>query len=598
MGVVTAVAVIAAIGLLFVVDPGGAIAESDLPEFREMDWKQIAVWGFRTIGVVLAQLFIIVLWLWPKYRPPQASTWYSGTPKPDSMPAAAVSVLEGHMTWTPTLLASIIEMCQRRTLLIEAVGTRGGFLYRLSRLGLTQYDWERTICDSLPSRATTVDELHEAMKKREDAIGDQIGDYLKQRGLFHGNPVRVRRENSDDGSDWWMVASILTGVGGGFWAALWLDQWWANVLIGAFAGLAYSFVTLPSGIRTGMLKPTPAGTLEISQWLDWKASMAGTSPPGARSQSDPMLAHAVAFNVAQQWLDVAASAPPWFGSRGQSSLRGADLDAAYRAFMHAPEWWLTGRSDDAAKAAARWGYEEELQLLDQLEQLDLESPDAGQPELTAHRGAADETQDMARESDSQRSFLESEPVPPSVEYQHYSPEGPVEDPKSGGRLRGCLIWLVSLVGIGVVVLVVLFSLDVVSPRAKPCPLDSPGFPHPGPLSAAGDLFRDECVSVSGTVVYQDADELLVEMDRGEYLQRVSVRGPAGTFEANSAGGVVTVAGRFIVEGDGTYAVHFEPDLGSDRGWWRNLRENIGGWWRNLRENVEGLFEIAAEAKHS
>ena len=121
-------AVLAAIGLLFALDPGGAIAESGLPEFQEMGWKQLVVWGVRTIGVVLAQLIIIVLWLWPKYRPPQTSTWYSETPKPESLPAAAVSALEGHAVWTKTMLASIIEMCQRGTLRIEAVGTRGRFL--------------------------------------------------------------------------------------------------------------------------------------------------------------------------------------------------------------------------------------------------------------------------------------------------------------------------------------------------------------------------------------------------------------------------------------------------------------------------------------
>ena len=142
MSVVTAVAALAAIGLLFAMDPGGAIAESGFPDFREMDWKQLAVWGFRTIGVVVAQLLIIVLWLWPKHRPPQAleehrRPWDAGAPQPGSMPAAAVSTLEGHMIWSPTLLASIIEMCQRGTLRIEAVGTRVGF--RTGCLGRLPY---------------------------------------------------------------------------------------------------------------------------------------------------------------------------------------------------------------------------------------------------------------------------------------------------------------------------------------------------------------------------------------------------------------------------------------------------------------------------
>ena len=567
---VTAVAALAAIGLLFAMDPGGAIAESGFPDFREMDRKQLAVWGFRTIGVVAAQLLIIVLWLWPKWRPPQATEahrlpWYSGTPQPDSMPAAAVSALEGHMIWSPTMLASIIEMCQRGTLRIEAVGTRVGFLYRLSRQAPVQYDWERTICESMPSRATTVDALHEAIKKREDAIGDQIGDYLHHRALFHDNPVRVRRENDDDAIGWGMLAGALMGVGSGLWAALWLDQWWANALIGAFTGLVY--LLMAPSIPTGMLKPTQWGEHEISQWLGWKETMAGPAPPYAWNQADSMLPYAVALNVAQPWLNVSDSAPPWFGTGSASSLQGADLDAAYHGFMHAPEWYLSGRSDDAAKAAAGMGYELELELLE------LESPDT---ETTVHRRTADEIQDIAREADSQRGSLEGTPAPPSGGYQQYRGERLIEEAKGGGRLRGCFIWVVSLVGIGALVLVVMFSLDVVSPRDKPCPLDSPAIPTPAQISVAGDLFRDECVRISGTVMFQDIDELLVEMDRGEYVQRVSVRGPAEVFEAISPGVVVTLAGRLKVEEDGTYAVHFEPDLVSDRGWWRNLRDNLEG----------------------
>ena len=571
MSLLTAIAVIVALGLLFALDPGGAIAESGFPEFREMDLVQLTAWGFRTIGVVVAQLLIFVLWLWPKYRPPQASPWYSGTtPRRDSMPAAAVSALEGHMIWSPALLASIIEMCQRGTLRIEAVGTRVGFLYRLSRQGPTQYDWERTICDSLPSRPTTVDALDEAIDKNEDAIGDQIGDYLQQRGLFHDNPIRVRRENSGDGVGWTTLPLVLMGVGSGFWAALWLDQWWASALIGAFACLAYTFPLWTDRaleVRTGMLKPTPAGALEIGQWLGLKEFLAGSAATGPRDQSDPMLPYAVAINVAQPWLDVAAPAPPWFGSGEASSLRGADLDAAYRGFMHAPEWWLTGRSDDAAKAAAQSGYELEL------EQLDLESPDT---EKAAHRETADEIPDIEREPDSQRSSLEAAPPPPSAGYQTYRSERVVEEEKGGGRLRGCLLWVVSLLAIGALVLVVLFSLDVVSPRDKPCPLESPVIPTPAQIASAGDLFRDGCVRVRGTAVFQDADELVLEMERNEFVQRVSVRDPSEVLEAIPLGRVVTLAGRLKVEEDGTYAVHFIPDYASDRGWWRNLQENLEG----------------------
>ena len=561
MSVVTAVAALVAIGLLFAMDPGGAIAESGFPDFHEMDWKQLSVWGFRTIGVVAAQLLIIVLWLWPKWRPPQASPWYSGTPRTGSMPATAVSVLEGHTIWSPTMLASIMEMCQRGTLQIEAVGTRVGFLYRLSQQGPAQYAWERTICNSLPSRPTTIDALQEAIKEREDAIGDQIGDYLQQRGLFHDNPVRARRENSYDGSEWGMLAGALMGVGSGLWAALWLDQWWANALIGAFTGLVYALMA--PAIRTGMLKPTPAGTVEIGRWLGLKDALTGSRPTGARDQSDPMLAYAVAFDVAQPWLDVAASAPPWFGS-GEASLRGADLDAAYHAFMHAPEWYLRGRSDDAAKAAAQWGYEVEL------EALELDSPDTGK---AAQRETVDTPEGIASDLEAQSSPQAAPAGTLSTGYQPHRLEGTAEEPE-GGHGRGCLIWVASMVGIGAVVMLVLFSLDVVSPRDKPCSLDSPVIPTPAQIASAGDLFRDECVRVRGTIVSQDSDELVVEMRRGEYVQRVNVRDPSEVLEAVALGRVVTLAGWLRVEEDGTYAVHFVPDHGSDREWWRNLLENL------------------------
>ena len=166
-----------------------------------------------------------------------------------------------------------------------------------------------------------------------------------------------------------------------------------------------------------MLKPTPTGALEISQWLGWEASMVGSAPPGARSQSDPMLAYAVAFNVAQPWLDVTATAPPWFGPGGESSQRGAGLDAAYRAFMHAPEWWLAGRSEDAAKAAAQWGYDQEIVLI---EQLDLESPDAGK---AAHRETFDEAEEVAHEPEAQDSPPAAAPGASPAEYQPYGSEG-------------------------------------------------------------------------------------------------------------------------------------------------------------------------------
>ena len=80
------------------------------------------------------------------------------------------------------------------------------------------------------------------------------------------------------------------------------------------------------------------------------------------------------------------------------------------------------------------------------------------------------------------------------------------------------------------------------------------------------------VSVAREVVWRDVGELVVEMDRGEYVQRVRVRGPANVFEGISVGERVDVAGRVEEHEDGGYVVHH----GVDRGWWGNLRENLPG----------------------
>ena len=399
------------------------------------------------------------------------------------------------------------------------------------------------------------------VSERRDTIGDQIGDYLQQRGLFDGNPVRVRRENDSDGAEWAVLAAALMGAGTGFWTALWLDQWWVSAIIGVVVFFVYVGMATP--IPTAMLTPTPVGEIEIGRWLGWAESMAGAQPVGARDQADPMLPHAIGMGVAEPWLDVTATAPPWFGSRGAAPLEGPDLDAAYRAFMHALWWGVPGRSGDAAKAAAEAGYELELELLE------LESPDA---EPVAHDDDL-EIEEALPEPQTPRS-PPAAPAEPPADHQAYRYQGPIEEARGPGCLRGCLLWVAGIAGAGVLVLVVLLSLDVVSPRAKPCPLDSIPIPTAPQIAVAGDLFRDECVRVRGTLVSRDADELVLEMDRGEFLQRVTVHDPSEVLGALRLGGVVTLAGWLRVEEDGTYAVEFIPDRGSDREWWRNLRENL------------------------
>ena len=579
VNVLATLAALAAIGLLFALDPGGAIAESGFPDFRDMDWKHLTAWGFRLAGVGVALLLVVALWI--RYRAPSQGieafrdSRYTAMPQPGSMPAAAVSVLEYREVTSRTLLASVIEMCQRGDMRIEATGgRRRSYRYRLSQQGPPKFEWERSICDSLPTRPATVRGLRDRMDAHSDDIGDRLGEYLQGRGLFYDNPVRIRSEQFSDGIGLASLAAVLMGVGSGLWAALWLDQWWANALIGAFIGFTYWLIATP--MNTGMLPPSRSGAHTIAQWLGLKESLAGSAPAYGRDESDPMLAYAVALDAAQPWLDAEASAPPWFGSGKAASLRGPDLDAAYRGFLHESAWGLAGRSEDATET------DDEMAELLELEWLRHE-----EAQRTAHR-------ETAAEHGHQRYRVER-PVEETVEeaqrtahretaaehgYQRYRVERPVEEtveePKGGGCLSGCFARLLTWAVIGVVVMVVLFSLDVVSPRAKPCPLDSPPIPTPAQIASLGDLFHNECVRVSGTLTDKDVDTLLLEIDRGDYAQQVVVRVPTGLFEAVSLGKQVALGGWLKVGDGGTYEVEFVPASESERGWWQNLRDNLEG----------------------
>ena len=529
VSVLAALVALAAIGLLFVLDPSGAIAESGFPGFREMDWKQLTAWSFRLVGIAAALLLMLGLWL--RYRAPSygiqplRGSRYLVTPQSGSMPAAAVSVLEHREVTARTLLASVIEMCQRGDVRIEAVWMRGGYRYRLVQQGPPKFEWERSIRASLLSRPVTVQQLHNRMNDHSHAIGDRLGEYLQGRGLFPDNPVRFRRQHLSDGAELALLSGVLMGVGSGFWAALWLTQWltqwWASALIGATIGFTYWIIAAP--MTTGMLPPTRAGGYQIGQWLGQRDTLAG---------SDSMLAYAVALDAAQPWLRFEAAAPHWFGSSKTSSLRDSDIDAAHYGFLHDSAWGLAGRSEDVVEAAV---------VLD----------GSMEAERTRHLDTADE-----------------------YEHQRYRAAGPVKESRRGGRLRRSLIWVVSFAGLGAFVLAVLFSLDVVSPRAKPCLLDSPTIPTAAQIATVGDLFHDECVKVNGTLVSKDVDRLVLEIDRRTFTQQVNVRVPAGLFEAVPMGKRVTLGGRLKIVEDGTHGVDFVPNPEMGRRWWQNLRENF------------------------
>ena len=107
--------VLAAVALVFALDPAGVIAEYIIPDFGEMGWKQLTAWAFRVPGTGLALLLVIPLWIldfkWREARHPKLIE--PVTQPPSGLSAAAVSVLESRQVNDRTLLTSVVEMCQR-----------------------------------------------------------------------------------------------------------------------------------------------------------------------------------------------------------------------------------------------------------------------------------------------------------------------------------------------------------------------------------------------------------------------------------------------------------------------------------------------------
>ncbi len=342
-------ATLAVIGLLLAVDPGGAIAESGFPDYRDMDWKHLIAWGFRVIGVGVALLLMLVLWL--KYRPSRRTRYRDSAELVEReltvLPAAAVSVLEDREVNGRTLLAAIVEMAQRGTLQLDCVRTGDRYGYRLSQQGSAPFDWERLICDSLPSGPTSVKALRDGMYEHKDAIGDDLGEFLQSQGLFHDNPLRVKREKFGEGEEWAILAGALMGVAGGLWLALWLP-WWVNAILGAVIGFTYMLIASP--IHGGVLQPTRAGEDAIGQWLGFRELLSGSEPADGGDGDDSSLTYAIALDAAQPWL--AAPAPRWFRSGEPGPIRDRDLNAAWRFFLSSPFWDLTWRPEGAPEPAA------------------------------------------------------------------------------------------------------------------------------------------------------------------------------------------------------------------------------------------------------
>ena len=378
------------------------------PAFTRLDWK------LKTASILMAFALLAGIYLklkeraWPKINYPTLNA--PVTQPPSDLPAAAVSVLESRKVSLNTLLAALIEMCQKDVL--QVVGIRvepgqategknyfgeyehiypGKYIYWLVPKGVPQFEWERSLLEWIPKQPMMIDELiddsryiltehHVAQNHR------QLGEHLRYRGLFNDNPMQAMSDaNRGYLAHFLGAASVCIGLGLlSYWLlSSWVSwPWWANLASGIVGGIVfgviYAVVVEPS--RIGHIALTRAGIQEISRWLALKESLLQFDPLSDADGSDSLLPYAIAFDEAERWLQDNNPAPSWFNSinlqeytLNQNGQNGDDApaeprvpfairrsnddlnlipdnDEAYHAFMSAERWGLLGRSSRAAEA--------------------------------------------------------------------------------------------------------------------------------------------------------------------------------------------------------------------------------------------------------
>ena len=148
------------------------------------------------------------------------------------------------------------------------------------------------------------------------------------------------------------MATVILAVGVGLWVNF-LLPWWAGAAIGIPIALVFFRYSIDD--ISGVLSPTPAGALEISQWGSYEGAIRDSllSPSLDPSQPDAMLPYAVALNQARQWVNDIKALPPWFLPDGPREQTRPGLCAAYRGFIGADSWDLDGGPKKESMAPQR-----------------------------------------------------------------------------------------------------------------------------------------------------------------------------------------------------------------------------------------------------
>jgi uncharacterized membrane protein (DUF485 family) len=246
--------------------------------------------------IVVGLILVIIVWWIKWWCAPKVSSQLDTAPSelkvsdkigtlPSNLPAPAVSLLLYHRVAPNTVLAMIVEMCQRGSLMMN-VRQKG---WNKRQFYITKHDtssvqpWEKRLLDALPNEFEISDlhKIYYQLKSSVDNLAQELGEVLYSRGLFTKNPA----------PSWSDSSGCLFLAFGSFW----------------------------------LVEPKlmSAGLREINQWRAFKEQMRSTrvfSIAPTTVQFYSYLPYAIALGVADFWFYEGAKAkipaPVWFRFSG------------------------------------------------------------------------------------------------------------------------------------------------------------------------------------------------------------------------------------------------------------------------------------------
>ena len=319
-------------------------------QFSDEDWvgaTELLHWPLRisVFGLVLLLFFArrIRRSRWPVTPLPRAAGGISTLPS--DLPAPVVSVLAERMVLPRTYLSILLDMLQKGNVTISGTYDENDWSRDLQsyvtfvRRSEPDQPWEKLVYNSLPGHRTKSADLKLTLMGDEKDIRAHLDQCLLDRGIFDEPPLQVMADKGQGCLAYfaWASAAVILAIGIGLWVNL-LFPWWAGAAAGIPAAIVFLYLALDE--KVGRVNPTPEGAIEVSRWLAFGGSLRGgrATPP----QPDPLLSYSVALNSAAQWINDNDAVPPWFLPGGSREQSPHDLCIAYRGFIGADSWDLTG----------------------------------------------------------------------------------------------------------------------------------------------------------------------------------------------------------------------------------------------------------------